>query len=145
MSASGGAATVSSGPATFASRAAAAHAAALVLVFLEPGGLRLGLDQRLPVGDRDLVVVRMDLAEGEEAVPVAAVFDEGRLQRRFDPGDLGEVDVAAKLPPASGFEVEFLDLLATHHHDPGLFRVGCVDKHFVCHDELSTWRPRAKP
>ena len=49
----------------------------------------LGLDQRLPVGDRDLVVVGMDFREGEEAVAVAAVVDEGRLQRRLDPGDLG--------------------------------------------------------
>ena len=47
------------------------------------------LDQRLPVGDRDLVVVRMDFAEGEEAVAVAAVVDEGGLQRRFDARDLG--------------------------------------------------------
>ena len=51
----------------------------------------LGLlaQQRLPVGDRDLVVVRVDLVEGEEAVPVAAVLDEGRLQAGFDARDLG--------------------------------------------------------
>src|SRR5262249_57266997 len=40
-------------------------------------------DQRLPVGDRDLVVVGMDFAERQEAVAIAAVFDERRLQRRF--------------------------------------------------------------
>ena len=71
---------------------------------------------------------------------VAAIFDERRLKRRFDPRHLGEIDVPAKLSPVSGFEVEFLDLLAAHHHDPGLFRVGGIDKHLVCHDELSTWR-----
>ena len=48
----------------------------------------LGLDQRLPVGDRDLVVVGMDFRKGEEAVAVAAVIDERRLQRRLDPRDL---------------------------------------------------------
>ena len=58
------------------------------------------LEQRLPVGDRDLVVVGMDFAEGEEAVAVAAILDEGGLQGRFDPRDLGEVDIAAQLPPA---------------------------------------------
>ena len=65
----------------------------------------------------------MDFAEGEEPVAVSAVFDEGRLERRFDPGDLREIDVPAQLLPVSGFEVEFFDLLTTHHHDPGLFRV----------------------
>jgi hypothetical protein len=58
-------------------------------------GLFFGLDQCLPVGDRDLVVVGMDFAEGEEAVAVAAIFNESGLERGFDPGDLGEVDVPA--------------------------------------------------
>lgn len=60
-------------------------------------GAFVGLDQRLPIGDGDLVIVRMDFAEGQEAVAVAAVLDEGRLQRRFNAGDFGEVDIAAKL------------------------------------------------
>ena len=71
--------------------------------------LSLGFHQGLTVADRDLVVVGMDFGEGEEAVPVAAVVDEGRLQRGFDPGHLGKIDVAAKLFLAGGFEIEFLD------------------------------------
>ena len=98
-------------------------------------GALLVLDQRLTVGDRDLIVVGMDFAEGEEAVAVAAVFDEGGLQRRFDPRDLGEIDVAAKLFALRGFEIEFFDAVAADHHDPGLFRVGGIDKHFVGHLE----------
>ena len=43
-------------------------------------GAFVGLDQRLTVGDRDLVIVGMNFAEGEEAVAVAAIFDEGGLQ-----------------------------------------------------------------
>src|SRR3954453_16159797 len=43
-------------------------------------GALVGLDQRLTVGDRDLVIVGMDFAEGEEAVAIAAIFDEGCLQ-----------------------------------------------------------------
>jgi hypothetical protein len=43
-------------------------------------GALVRLDQRLAVGDRNLVVVGMDFAEREEAVTVAAVFDEGGLQ-----------------------------------------------------------------
>ena len=50
--------------------------------------------QQLPVGLRDLVVVGVDLAERQEAVALAAIVDERRLERGFDPGDLGEVDVS---------------------------------------------------
>ena len=64
---------------------------------------------------------------------VAAVIDEGRLQRRLDPGDFGEIDIAAKLLAVRGFEVEFLDAIAAQHDHPGLFRVGRVDEHFVGH------------
>jgi len=55
----------------------------------------VGFDQRLAVGDRNLVIVGVDFAEGQEAVAIAAIFDEGGLQRRFHAGDLGEVDIAA--------------------------------------------------
>ena len=54
----------------------------------------------------------MDFREGQEAVPVAAVIDEGRLQRRLNARDFGEVDVTAKLLAVGAFEVEFLDAIA---------------------------------
>ena len=69
----------------------------IVFLVLAPGFLGLHLDQALPVGDRDLIVVRMDFAEGEEAVPIAAVFDERGLQAGLYPDDLGEIDVAFEL------------------------------------------------
>ena len=75
----------------------------------------------------------MDFAKGEEAVAVAAVIDEGGLKRRLDPRHLGEIDVAAQLAPACGFEVEFLDPIAAQHHHPGLLRMGGVDEHLVGH------------
>ncbi len=37
------------------------------------------IEERLTVGHRDLVVVGMDFVEGEEAVAVPAVLNEGRL------------------------------------------------------------------
>ena len=46
-------------------------------------------EQRLAILLGDLVIIGMDFREGEEAVAVAAVIDERRLQRRFDPGNLG--------------------------------------------------------
>lgn len=60
-------------------------------------GALVGFDQRLTVGHRDLIVVRMNFAEGEEAVAVAAVFDECGLERRLYPGDFGKVDIATEL------------------------------------------------
>jgi hypothetical protein len=110
-------------------------------------GLAMGalvrLDQRLTVGDRDLIIVGVDFAEGQEAVAVAAVFDEGRLQRRLYPRDLGEIDVAAQLLALGGFKIKFFDAIAAHHNDPGLFRVGGIDQHFVGHFGTLDGRGRA--
>ena len=39
----------------------------------------------------------MNFSEGEEAVAVAAVIHEGRLQRRLNARHLGEIDIAPKL------------------------------------------------
>ena len=69
-------------------------------------------DQRLPICDWDLIIVRMNFAEGQKAVAIAAVVDERSLQGRFYPRDFGEIDVAAKLAAAGGFEVEFLNPVA---------------------------------
>jgi hypothetical protein len=114
-------------------RAAAAVGAVLALFLGFAMGLFFGLDQRLPVGNRDLVVVGMDFAEGEEAVAVAAIFDEGGLERGFDPGDLGEVDISAQLLALRGLEIKLFDAIAADHDDPGLFRVGGIDQHLVGH------------
>jgi hypothetical protein len=55
----------------------------------------LFVNQRLTIGDRNLIVVGMDFAERQEAVAVAAVFDERGLQRGFNPRHLGEIDIAS--------------------------------------------------
>jgi hypothetical protein len=115
-------------------RTATAVVGAILGFFL---GLAVGalvrLDQRLAIGDRNLVIIGMDFAEGQEAMAVAAIFDEGRLQRRLYARDLGEVDVAAQLLALGGFEIKFFDAIAADHDDPGLFRVGGIDQHFVGH------------
>jgi hypothetical protein len=133
-------------------RAAAALGAVLALFLGLAMGLLLGFDQRLPVGNRDLVVIGMDFAEGEEAVAVAAVFDEGGLERGFDPGDLGEVDVPAQLLALRGLEIKLFDAIAADHDDPGLLRVGGIDQHLVGHvltlgggARDSPWAPSALP
>jgi hypothetical protein len=93
----------------------------------------VGLDQGLTVGDRNLIIIGVDFAEGQEAVTIAAIFDEGGLQRRFYARDLGEIDVAAQLLALGGLEIKFFDAIAADHNDPGLFRVGGIDQHFVGH------------
>jgi hypothetical protein len=69
---------------TTAARAAVARTAAVGTVFALFFGLAMGafvgFDQCLPVGNRNLVIIRMDFAEGQKTVTVAAIFDEGRLQ-----------------------------------------------------------------
>ncbi|WP_305728012.1 hypothetical protein [Bradyrhizobium sp. WSM3983] len=114
-------------------RAAAAVGAVLALFLGFAMGLLLGLDQRLPVGDRDLIIVGVNFAEGEEAVAVAAIFNEGGLERGFDPCDLGEVDIPAQLLALRGLEVKLFDAIAADHDDPGLLRVSSIDQHLVGH------------
>jgi len=118
-------------------RAAVARTAPTGAIFIFFLGLAMsalvGFDQRLTIGDRDLIIVRMNFAEGKKAVAVAAVFDKGSLKRRLNARDLGEVDVAAKLFALSGLEIKLFDAIAADHDDPGLLRVGGIDKHFVGH------------
>jgi hypothetical protein len=96
-------------------------------------GALVRLDQGLTIGDRNLIIVRMDFAEGEKAVTVAAILDDGSLQGWFYARDLGEVDIAAQLLALSGLEIKFFDSIAADHDDPGLFRMGGIDQHFVWH------------
>ncbi len=133
---------VPGGPALFGAPAVAvaAMAAAAPLrasfVLLVLVRLRFVLEQCLPVGDGNLVIVGMDFGEGEEPVPVAAIIDERRLQRRFDARDFCEIDVAAKLFLVGGFEVEIFDAVTAEQHHPCFFGMGCVDEHFVGHRRL---------
>ena len=88
----------------------------------------------------------MDFRKRQEAVAIAAIIDEGRLQRRLYARDLGEIDITAKLLAVGALEVEFLDAIAAQHHHPGFLRVGRVDQHFVGHCNFSLRRtgPRAR-
>ncbi len=67
----------------------------LVVQFRGPQPLFLGrvlglfAEQRFAIGLRDLVIVWVNFAEGQEPVAVSPIIDERRLKRRFDPSDLG--------------------------------------------------------
>ncbi|MDH2381405.1 hypothetical protein [Bradyrhizobium sp. CER78] len=144
--------TVAMAAATGIAMARPAAMAAVLMLFLGLAmGALVGFDQRLTVGDRDLVVVGMDFAEGQEAVTVAAILDEGSLQRRLYARDLGEVNVAAQLFALGGLEIKLFDAIATDHNDPGLFRVGGIDQHLVGHfgtlggGGRGSWRAQTAP
>jgi hypothetical protein len=115
-----------------AARIAVAWTAAMAgAVFVFFFGLAMGalvrLDQGLAIGDRNLIIVRMDFAESEKAVTVATIFDEGSLQGWFYARDFSEIDVATQLFALSGLEIKLFDSIAADHDDPGLFRVGGID------------------
>ena len=94
--------------------ATAARAALLVfLIILIAMRARFFFQKGEAVGDRDLVIIGMDFREGEEAVAVAAIFNEGGLQRGFDPRHFCQIDIAAQLLAVGSLEVEFLYAVTT--------------------------------
>lgn len=105
----------------------AAMAAVLVLFLGLAMGALVGFDQRLTVGDRDLVIVGMDFGEGEEAVAVAAIFDESRLKRWLYTRYAGEVDVSFELLLVLRFEVKFFNAVTANDDDACFLRVGGID------------------
>src|SRR5260370_9277069 len=93
-----------------APRRAAPHAgAAIGFGFRVAVGALLLVDQRLPVGDGNLVVIRVDFAERQKAMAVAAIVYEGPLERRLDPPHFGQVDVASPLAAPCRLEIQFLN------------------------------------
>ena len=122
-------------PATVAAVARPALGGALLGLGLLGGGAVL-LDQRAAVGRGDLVVIRVDLGEGQEAVTVPAVIHEGRLQRGLDPRDLGQVNVSGELPLVQCLEIKVFDLGSVRHDDPSFLGMRGVDQHFLCHESF---------
>jgi len=86
---------------------AAAFAARLFFVFAMR--TRLFFEQGLPIGDGDLIIIRVDFRKSEKTVAIAAVVDEGGLERRLHPRDFGEINIAAQRLLVGRFEIEFLD------------------------------------
>ena len=78
-------------------------------------GLSMGsilfLEQGEAVGDRDLVIIRVDLGEGQKAMAITAVINEGRLERGLHASNLGEVNITSQRHFIGGFEIEFLDFV----------------------------------
>ena len=103
----------------------------IVMMIIMMFGMRFTLfaEQRVAILLGDLIIIGMDFRKSEEAVTVAAIFDERRLQRRFNPGDFGEVNIAFQLLPVGSFEIKFLDTVSVDDCDPGLLGMARVDQH----------------
>ena len=98
-------------------------------------GLALVLLEQGTIGLRNLVVVGMDLAERKEAMAVAAIVDERRLERRLDPRHLGKIDVALELELGGSLEIEIGEMPVIEHDRPGFLRVVRVDQHAFDHGQ----------
>ncbi|MNL66392.1 hypothetical protein D3C87_1908500 [compost metagenome] len=90
-------------------------------VVVTPRFFGFGLQERLTIGERDLVVVGMDFGESQESVAVAAVVDEGGLERGLHPGDLRQIDIAADLLLMFRLEVELFYAVPANDNDARLF------------------------
>ena len=107
-----------------------------VVVFIFVGGAQRGFgfgmarffgEQCLAVFLGNLVIVGMNFAERKEAVAIAAKVDKCGLQRGFDPGYLGKVDITLDLLVIGRFEIEFFNSVAFEHRHPGFFLVARID------------------
>ena len=89
--------------------------------------LRFLAQQCLAILFGDLIIIRMNFREGQETVAVTTIIDERRLQRGFDPGYLGEIDISLELPMFGRFEIELLNPTSLDDCHPGFFLVARVD------------------
>ena len=78
----------------------------------------------------------VDLANGQEAVPVAAVIHERRLQARLDFDDDAVVDVALDLFLAGRLDGEFFQNPIFDDGDAAFFLVRDVNEHPFLHLDL---------
>ena len=106
--------------------------AALFLVDLDDDFLTLAqqlLDPGLVVVHTGLEVVAGDFLQRQEAVALAAVFDERRFQRRFEPGDPAFIDVGFLLLFRRPFDIDVVKRLAFDDGDAQFFGLRRVDQH----------------
>jgi hypothetical protein len=112
-------------------------AAVLVGLLLRPLERRLaGLEGLVGVEPALPVVLRLHVADVEEAVAADAEVDERRLDRGLDVDDPPLVDVADEVVLARPLDVELLEHPVFHDRDPALLRLRHVDEHFLFHARL---------
>ena len=93
-------------------------------------------EQRHAIGNRDLIVIRMDFCKSQKPLPVASIFHKRSLQRRLDARHLGEIDVSLEGPLGRGLEIKLFDFLSVENDNPGFFPVAGIDNHALWHSNL---------
>jgi hypothetical protein len=63
-------------------------------------------------------------------VAITAVVYEGRLQGRLNARHFRKVDIASQQLASSAFEIELLYPAVALNHNPSLFGMRGIDKHF---------------
>ncbi len=86
-------------------------------------------DAGLVVVHAGLEVIAGDFLQRQEAMAFGAVVDEGRFQRRLEPGDAALVDVGLLLFLGRLFDVDVVQGLAVHDRHAQFFRLRGVDQH----------------
>ena len=106
--------------------AATLFAGVLLVILVLACSFRLGIDQGLPIGDRDLVVIRMNFAESEKAMAITAILNECSLKGRFYTRHPRQIDIAFDLFLMFRFKVKFFNSIAANHDNPCFLLVGGV-------------------
>ncbi len=78
-------------------------------------------------------VLRLDVADVQEAVAADAEIDEGGLDAGLQVDDAALVDVADVVVLAGALDVELFQHAVLDDRDPALFRLRHVDEHFLLH------------
>ncbi len=107
-----------------------AFVAALLLLDLDDDFLAFpehvaDVDPAAGVGTLDKVLAG-DFLQRQETMTGGTVFDEGRFEAGFEPGDPALIDIGLFLFPGRGFDIEVDQPLAVDHGHAQLFFLSCV-------------------
>ncbi|GAA10146.1 hypothetical protein ATPR_3150 [Acetobacter tropicalis NBRC 101654] len=86
-------------------------------------------EQLFTVGNRNLVVVRVDFAKGQKTMAVAAIFNKGGLKAGLYANNAGKVDVSFELLFCSRFNIIIFKSVSIHNDNARFFRVRRIDQH----------------
>ena len=93
----------------------------------------VGLDRPVGIVAALAEILRLDVADVQEAVAADAEIDERRLDARLQVDDLALVDVADEIALAGALDVELFEHAVFNDRDPAFLRLRDVDQHFLFH------------
>lgn len=103
----------------------------LVIVVLREWGIGLRLKKGKEVGERNMVIVGMNLGKWKEEMEIEEILKEWRMKRRLEKGEEWEVDIEFKMFIMLRLEIELLNIVEESEDKEGIIRVGGIYKNFV--------------